>query len=115
MYKPINGWTKSGIKEHVSLNFRGKSLDKTGMVCSYRGENGKKCAVGLFIRDQDYETSIEGLSIYELIKTNPDLQRSMPLNVNAMALLQRVHDSSEDSTLSISDLLSWIETNVDDN
>jgi hypothetical protein len=38
----------------------GPSLDDRGDSCMYRGENGARCAVGVFISDEHYYEDMEG-------------------------------------------------------
>ena len=38
----------------------GPSLDDRGDSCMYRGEDGARCAVGVFISDEHYFTDMEG-------------------------------------------------------
>ncbi len=57
-YTPINRWTRQKMIDHVKSNFKGKSIGMDG-VCLYRGPDGKKCAVGLFIPDSEYDPEME--------------------------------------------------------
>jgi hypothetical protein len=68
----------------------GPSLDERN-DCRYRGPHGRRCAVGLFIRDEEYSTELEGLSPCNAAFA------ALPFIVNNRELLdklQRAHDGS---------------------
>lgn len=52
------------VKTHL-LTQRVRALDSDGM-CLYRGEGGKRCAVGCLIPDEAYSESLEGYGIGSL-------------------------------------------------
>lgn len=55
--------TKNEIFDFVLkgiLRQGGPSVNKEG-ECLYRGDNGRKCAIGLLIHDDDYISEFEGL------------------------------------------------------
>ena len=113
MYKTINGWTKETMIQHIKTNFTVKSIYDgfTGPICAYRGEGGAKCAVGVFIKDEDYAEWMDDLStltqIFSIIKY-------LPLSIRPLKKLQVIHDKSNaDETLS--DMLNWVEHNVESN
>lgn len=118
MYQPINGWTKTRIIDHIKTNFKGQA--KNGTICQYKTEDGKKCAVGLFIPDEVYHIDMESRAVINLMEYNPKLINFMPLPVNALGLLQNVHDAylnSESGDLRpesqvLPDILAWVEKNV---
>jgi hypothetical protein len=110
MYKCVNGWTKQAMIEHIKKEFKGKSFDAFNEECLYRGPDGKKCAVGLFIPDSEYHSSMECLS--PLSAELRDTAQYMPLQMSTMQYLQGVHDISEPSE-TLNDILSWIEKNVE--
>ena len=60
-----------------------------GSGCSYRGEGGRKCAVGHLIDDDEYLPSMEGKSAMDLLG-GPS---SNPVH-SFVAQLQRAHDRS---------------------
>lgn len=117
MYKTQNGWTKESMKEHVKANFKGKSIDENGN-CVYRGPDGKKCAVGLFIPDEFYDPMLEnsapGILDGEnsLFLKKPELLFFMPFDPNGMQRFQIFHDVSK-LNLKTEELLSWIDINVE--
>ncbi len=121
MYKPINGWTKESIIDHIIYNFKGKSVvvhssaiyPDTGVEsCKYRGPNGKKCAVGMFIPDELYHPNIEGSCIRSTKLININLLKSnFPLHIDAMEDLQEIHDVS-DPDCTLTDLIDWVDKNV---
>lgn len=114
MYKLINGWTKQELMKKIELEFKGKSLaHETARTCLYRGPEGKKCAVGLFIPDDLYNSAFENRSYFALTNKNPELLKFMPLNAESMDALQFVHDTSKIETTK-EEILKWIDTNIFD-
>lgn len=130
MYKPINGWTKQGIIDHIRKEFKGVSMIHGGGMCAYRGENGTKCAVGMFIPDSEYKTEFEGTVFWRpspfpgmtgntsiLSKKYPHLQNFMPLTNDAMDVLQTLHDSCQmvnDRKDALPNIIKFVEENVED-
>lgn len=112
MFECINGWTKAKMVEHIKKEFKGKSIIEHGddMTCVYRGNEGAKCAVGLFIPDELYSTTFEGKPAGMVINSLK-LEEAMPLTITGMVILQRVHDKSQPKT-TLSAILNWIENNV---
>ena len=66
-------------------------------TCTYRGAEGRKCAVGVLIADEHYGPGLEGLSAnsYEVAQA---VERSVgkltPGDVDMLRKLQVVHDST---------------------
>lgn len=114
MYKTINGWTKESMIDHIKANFKGKSVAEIDHQCLYRGPNGKKCAVGLFIPDSNYnslmDSSTHGISASAVIEEY-GLSSFMPLCMLGMSRLQSKHDISDPEN-TLKDMLQWIEENV---
>lgn len=116
-YKTQNGWTKKSMIAHIKAEFKGKSIINDGYEsCSYRGPNGKKCAVGMFIPDEFYSSKIEGYVYFEenfdktVCDFIPELLMLMPLET--MSELQQVHDESHPDT-TLQEMLTWVENNVE--
>lgn len=61
-------------------------------TCMYRGPNGRKCAVGHLIRDEDYSPAIEGhgLRDLELAVVRNQFREHMVL----LELMQNAHDTA---------------------
>lgn len=65
------------------------SVSKNGHLCRYRGEDGRKCAAGHVIDDDEYIQEMEGTNIMGLVSSNN------PADSERMALLnslQNAHD-----------------------
>ena len=107
-----DGWTKQKLIEHVKANFKGKSIDNN--MCLYRGPEGKKCVIGLFIPDSETNllSKIEGegaLTVWHRI------DKFVPFKDKYMAYeFQRAHDllSSESVEEQTQELVDWLEKNV---
>jgi hypothetical protein len=113
MYKPINGWTKGEIIRAIGMRKNVKSLGLAD-TCRYRGQGGAKCAVGVFIPDDEYSDWAEGSGAYALLETFSGLRTYMPLPDHALWRLQRTHDCiSCDANINEA-LIAWVEKNVSD-
>lgn len=93
-FKPINGWTKEGIKKQILERNNGKQaiVNSNGTpTCVYETKDNNHCAVGCFIPNghdgMDYEGNID-----DLLREFPNLYRNMPLPETAMYQLQQIHD-----------------------
>lgn len=112
MFECINGWTKEKMIEHIKKEFKGKSYKINQMNCMYRGPDGKKCAVGMFIPDDAYNPNMEGKKAIFIEQYCPyNINSVMPLYLYQMAQLQIVHDHSNELN-TLKDMLNWIERNV---
>jgi hypothetical protein len=109
MYAPINQWTKEKIINHIEKNFVGKSYENEE-TCLYRSDDGRKCALGLFIPDKRYSSKMEHQCARTVI-TDYKLERFMPLETDAMRQLQMVHDESNENKTK-EQMINWIKRNV---
>lgn len=115
MYKPINGWTKQSMIQHIKKEFKGKSINAPDGYCLYRGPEGKKCAVGMFIPDEKYRPEMDGSDLdngYTVFQIHNICPNNMPLEGFGLQSLQAVHDRSNPSE-TLQDMLEWIEKNVE--
>ena len=65
------------------------------LICAYRGDNGLKCAVGCLISDEDYDPSMEGLSVREGAVRDWRFKRGYTMFGELLLRLQEVHDFHE--------------------
>ena len=125
MYKTQNGWTKDDMIAHVLCEYTGISMSEDLYQCNYRGRDGRKCAVGIFIPNDKYTTVMEVNSHNtnngaDFVIDKYNLTDDMPLDKAAMKLFQSVHDdfgydygsidADEDCLVA---LVDWIEDNVE--
>ncbi len=54
------------VVEHAKLGVKSTRNGFGRKACAYRGDNGSKCFVGLFIPDNKYHHRLEDLGIQEL-------------------------------------------------
>lgn len=120
MYKPKNGWTKDSMIQHIMKEFKGKSLhDSKGYFCQYRGCDGKKCAVGMFIPNEKYVPQMDDQygPVSEVLEHHPDLRNILPLHTFGLMKFQSAHDTL-DANLTVEDqlatLVRWINNHVED-
>jgi len=68
-------------------------MDGSTSLCAYRGENGKMCAIGALIPDDEYQEEMEYKSVDDLFD---DYEEALPsinqLDRGFLATLQRIHD-----------------------
>lgn len=77
----------------------------TDGVCAYRGRNGKKCAIGLILTDEEVNTTDNNASISLLSIKFPSLDlnnRVEGLTIGDLAKIQNLHD-----TLHFKNLSAW--------
>ena len=78
----------------------GPSIKSDGLssACMYRGDNGRKCAVGLCIPDELYIPAMEGLTLTELWddkeEIHEDLHAGIHKHTPLLCALQDAHDYS---------------------
>jgi hypothetical protein len=77
---------------------QGKRAVKCGTgTCMYRGPNDTKCALGPFIPDATYTSSMEGKDVRGLISDFGDrLPGVVQKNLRLFKALQLVHDTARD-------------------
>lgn len=66
-----------------------------GSMCSYRGANGTKCAVGCLMEDNEYSPLFEGNDIYRILKREsiaPSLTQKLLPHLSLLERLQGIHD-----------------------
>jgi hypothetical protein len=66
-----------------------RSMRGTG--CSYRGAEGRKCAAGFLISDEQYRSDMEGYGIKQVIA---DFNLDLP-EISFISSLQGIHDGTE--------------------
>ncbi len=86
----INGWTKEKVIAHLEANFKGKAMGKNGL-CQYLTEDGRSCAVGMFIPKGDEALYFQGDS-QNLLRSYPELIDSLPMNKESLIEFQAIHD-----------------------
>jgi len=71
--------------------------DTAGGGCAYRGDYGRKCAVGHLIRDDEYEPSMENQSVEGLLDRHLLPDRLIPF-AGLLGSLQDAHDRADYDT-----------------
>ena len=75
---------------YIGLASQGFERSMLNDGCAYRGAEGRKCAIGYCIPDEEYSPDMEGLTAHE-----PSIARLFPLvDAEEMRTLQRVHDNA---------------------
>lgn len=116
MYKFINKYDLEKTIQVIEREFKGISVNENGM-CAYRGQDGKKCAVGIFLSDLFCRRNrIEGLSYEDLSSLHPGVTRRMPLDKKGMQSFQLHHDNLPDRDSSVEEqkksLIKWLKANT---
>jgi hypothetical protein len=87
-------------KVYTHLEQQGEASALETGACLYRSEDGKMCAVGCLIIDEDYNSDFEGNSVFELIEDygwKPEgVSRMTPKMVEFLTDLQCAHDEALD-------------------
>lgn len=115
MYKAINGWTRETMIEQIDKEFKGKSMDPAGHTCIYRGDEGKKCAIGCFIPDGVTLSEDENKKgIQALLNGKPELKSLLPLSPIECKFFQQAHDDMLGSSIDVQKnyLINWIKENI---
>ena len=90
----LNGWTREKVEAHVRAEFKGKAESGgDDGTCLYKTDDGKKCAVGMFISDDIYIEEMEHKTAQSLFRKYPDLIGMMPFSTLNMYDWQNVHDN----------------------
>lgn len=63
--------------------------------CAYRGDDGARCAVGIFIPDAEYASSMEGQSFCIVVDRCPSLAALPSETQSLLETLQDCHDTAE--------------------
>jgi len=93
------------VVQHL-LTQNEKSVDTFRGTCLYRTPDGKKCAVGALIPDDEYNVSMESTGdVHSLVYNHSDLcpksllaYRTNESFMDLLLTLQRVHDNLEPKT-----------------
>lgn len=89
---------EQSIFDKVVIHLRkqnAKSLDLITNACAFRGENGKKCAIGCLISDEEYTSDMESYGYLRLLEEAYPKLFVSTLDLNSKKLigrLQRIHD-----------------------
>ena len=70
-----------------------------GEVCMYRAPDGAKCAAGCLIPDEKYHPSMEGKTLYVVLREYPDALgfTPTPYQLRLICVLQGIHDRNTDN------------------
>lgn len=99
MYKLANGWTKESVmaqvKKYNNNNRATRYVEgRNKPMCSYKDDNGNRCAVGCFIPD-GHPALNSPANASCLMTEFPELQKLMPFdNPDALIEFQRAHDNA---------------------
>lgn len=64
-------------------------------ICAYRGLDGKKCGIGILIKDEEYQTRMEGVSVSSLTLLGILPARLVHLHDQRFLIdIQNCHDSN---------------------
>lgn len=93
MFKLINGYTKKDVIWYLeTFNNGTRSYDTKNKVCMYQhGDN--HCAVGCFIPHGHLGMRVDG-DADMLLNQLPSLEKYMPLSLEGMMALQKIHDAN---------------------
>lgn len=111
-----------------TINFiRDKLIEQGGQsvkstlttTCQYRGDNGRKCAIGWLIEDSEYQESFEGeaLDYFGEVRTLIESKYS-DSDIKVLCILQFIHDKYFESVTTWQDYINimfdYVINNLDD-
>lgn len=73
-----------------------RSYNHAMQCCTYRGDHGRKCAVGASIPDNLYDPGIENRAAFALLLSWPYRDLFRHVNSELLSELQRLHDGDLD-------------------
>ena len=115
MYEPINGWTRQEIIQKID-QYVPKDGCFDGRDCVYQlqqpheGLPEARCAVGACLPDGEWLKELA--SADELVDQYPELAGQIPLEVEGLLHMQKVHDEAVGLDDVKSKLIEWVETHV---
>ena len=81
------------VRNHLLAQNR-KSMNNGS--CAYRGANGLKCALGIFIPDDDYSDIFESFAVTKtIVKDSMEFDSLEHKDILFMGDLQEIHDEIE--------------------
>lgn len=85
------------ILDTVAAHLRAqKACATNGDKCAYRAPDGRKCALGVLIPDELYESRFEDMSASWVLSASDGLQAMFPEQVRQLlGELQQVHDREQ--------------------
>lgn len=92
---------KQEIIDTINEKFTGQAVNDKFGTCQYLTEDGRKCAIGMFIPD-GHPAQHKITDVISLLNEYPDLGRYMPFdNLNTLNKFQDCHDSCLDTEMSL--------------
>jgi hypothetical protein len=86
------------VKQHLLTQNERSTVYINSDRCSYRGDNGMSCAIGILIPDELYNPCMEGSNFYELLEGFPAVAIHLDLDgledVEFLAEIQNIHDGN---------------------
>lgn len=80
------------------INQGGPALAMATRSCRFRGDNGRKCAVGWLISDEDYDPRMESFTFPTLLEAYPETLRDLVPHQKLLKELQLSHDAMLDDS-----------------
>jgi hypothetical protein len=118
-YALQNGWTKERMIEAIQTRNTGsKCISGVEESCSYGlpGADQNHCGVGCFISDEDLallNAVLRKHPIAVLFSVYPHLHQKMPISLEGLKQIQKVHDCGPSYSDPRPALIAWIEKNVE--
>lgn len=80
------------ILEKIEVEYKGRAVDEYG-ECKYKTDDGRKCAIGLFIPER-HEGQESESNVLGLLNEYKDLRKHLPSNdIDKLLRFQGLHDS----------------------
>ena len=113
MYEPINGWTRQEIIQKID-QYVPKDGCFDGRDCVYQLHQDDlaeaRCAVGACLPDGEWLKELAAAD--ELVDQYPELEGQIPLEVEGLLHMQKVHDQAVGLDNVKLKLIEWVCTHV---
>lgn len=81
------------VSKHL-LTQNTQSVFGGGALCAYRGSQGRKCAIGVLISDEDYKPEMEGMRVSAVLNEfSAVADKLKDVSTFLLGELQRIHDT----------------------
>lgn len=119
-YKLINGWKKAEVISRITsrLPSRGpcEHDEETGCCAYFRPSDGARCAVGAFVpKGRIQQLTNYTKPVADLLEDYPEMVSVMPLELEGLEQLQKLHDNAAANANIKNILINWVKKHVNHN
>lgn len=116
-YKLINGWKKGEVISCITnrLPRRGpcEHDEDIGCCAYFRSGDGARCAVGAFVpKGRIQQLANYTKPVADLLEDYPEMVSVMPLELEGLEQLQKLHDNAAANSNIKNILINWVKKHV---